>query len=189
MDATFPRPTERGGEATSLKTTILLLLGLGAPIGIGALSLAQGAGGIESISGASGTAGWAGAGLLSLVLGWLLLKHLPDKDKQASESRAQLLEALAAKDRLLEAKDKVVLAVVEAKDKAVDRVVMEFRSESNLNREASLTALKTFDKVVHDDREANRKNYDVLASAFNGLGSKLGHPFGRPSQGKPEETA
>lgn len=30
----------------------------------------------------SGGAGWVGAGLLGLVLAWLLLKHLPDKDKQ-----------------------------------------------------------------------------------------------------------
>jgi hypothetical protein len=28
-----------------------------------------------------GGAGWAGAGLLGLVLSWLLLKHLPDKDR------------------------------------------------------------------------------------------------------------
>lgn len=30
----------------------------------------------------SGGAGWVGAGLLGLLLGWLLLKHLPEKDKQ-----------------------------------------------------------------------------------------------------------
>lgn len=30
----------------------------------------------------SGGAGWVGAGLLGLVLAWLLLKHLPDKDRQ-----------------------------------------------------------------------------------------------------------
>lgn len=30
----------------------------------------------------SGGAGWIGAGLLGLVLGWLLLKHLPDKDRR-----------------------------------------------------------------------------------------------------------
>jgi hypothetical protein len=30
----------------------------------------------------SGGAGWVGAGLLGLVLGWLLLKHLPEKDAQ-----------------------------------------------------------------------------------------------------------
>jgi PAS domain S-box-containing protein len=33
----------------------------------------------------SGGAGWAGAGLLGLLLAWLLLKHLPDKDRQLSE--------------------------------------------------------------------------------------------------------
>ena len=30
----------------------------------------------------AGGAGWVGAGLLGLVLGWLLLVHLPAKDKQ-----------------------------------------------------------------------------------------------------------
>lgn len=33
-------------------------------------------------AGLSGGAGWVGAGLLGAVLGWLLLKHLPDKDRQ-----------------------------------------------------------------------------------------------------------
>lgn len=33
----------------------------------------------------SGGAGWVGAGLLGLVLCWLLLKHLPDKDKQLKD--------------------------------------------------------------------------------------------------------
>lgn len=30
----------------------------------------------------SGGAGWVGAGLLGLVLTWLLLRHLPEKDRQ-----------------------------------------------------------------------------------------------------------
>ena len=29
--------------------------------------------------------GWAGTGLLGIVLGWLLTKHLPDKDRQFTE--------------------------------------------------------------------------------------------------------
>lgn len=33
----------------------------------------------------SGGAGWVGTGLLGTVLCWLLLKHLPDKDKQIKE--------------------------------------------------------------------------------------------------------
>lgn len=52
----------------------LLMLG-GMPVAL----LAQSA---ESLSGG---AGWVGAGLLGAVLGWLLLKHLPDKDKQIKE--------------------------------------------------------------------------------------------------------
>lgn len=47
--------------------------------------------GLESLSGGSG---WVGAGLLGLVLGWLLLFHLPAKDKQM--------------ERLVADKDKVV---------------------------------------------------------------------------------
>lgn len=48
----------------------------------------------------SGGAGWAGAGLLSLVLGWLLLKHLPDKDKHIQgiiDRHAAILDAIATK--------------------------------------------------------------------------------------------
>lgn len=45
-------------------------------------------GGVVAQTGAdpvSGGAGWVGAGLLGLVLGWLLLIHLPAKDKQIKE--------------------------------------------------------------------------------------------------------
>ena len=41
----------------------------------------------------SGGAGWVGAGLLGLVLGWLLLKHLPDKDKHLERIIDKHLEA------------------------------------------------------------------------------------------------
>lgn len=37
---------------------------------------------LADVEALAGGAGWVGAGLLGLVLGWLLLKHLPDKDKQ-----------------------------------------------------------------------------------------------------------
>ena len=40
----------------------------------------------------SGGAGWVGAGLLGLVLGWLLLKHLPDKDRQSREELERHLD-------------------------------------------------------------------------------------------------
>ncbi len=37
----------------------------------------------------SGGAGWVGAGLLGVVLWWLLFKHIPDKDKQIGEMLKQ----------------------------------------------------------------------------------------------------
>lgn len=33
----------------------------------------------------AGGSGWAGAGLLGLVLAWLLLRHLPEKDRMLSD--------------------------------------------------------------------------------------------------------
>ena len=33
----------------------------------------------------TGAGGWAGAGLLGMVLAWLLLKHLPAKDQQLKD--------------------------------------------------------------------------------------------------------
>lgn len=36
----------------------------------------------------SGNGGWAGAGLLGLVLAWLMLRHLPEKDRQLAELQA-----------------------------------------------------------------------------------------------------
>lgn len=49
--------------------------------------------GLDSLSGGSG---WVGAGLLGLVLSWLLLKHLPDKD-------AQITALQSVKDKQLDA--------------------------------------------------------------------------------------
>jgi hypothetical protein len=41
--------------------------------------------GQTDITSLSGGAGWVGAGLLGSVLGWLLIIHLPAKDKQIKE--------------------------------------------------------------------------------------------------------
>lgn len=61
----------------------------------------------------SGGAGWVGAGLLGLVLGWLLLVHLPSKDKQLKE--------------LIDAQDKQVGVLVEKFEKALADTRGEFR--------------------------------------------------------------
>ena len=53
--------------------------------------------------------GWAGAGLLGLVLSWLLFIHLPNKDKQ-------------------------ILELVKAKDIAVGEAIKSFREEAAAER-------------------------------------------------------
>jgi hypothetical protein len=62
--------------------------------------------------------GWAGAGLLGMVLGWLLLVHLPAKDKM-------LLQLIDSKDK-----------AIAANDAKVDGLVTAFRQELSVSREA-----------------------------------------------------
>ncbi len=80
----------------------------------------------ESLDSLSGGAGWVGAGLLGLVLAWLLLKHLPDKDKQQKD----LMEA---KDRqlasMLEAKDKEMTAQLTHKWQLIQKLSEDFRED------------------------------------------------------------
>src|SRR5262245_45428442 len=97
----------------------------------------------------SGGAGWVGAGLLGLVLGWLLLKHLPDKDRQVETARLAHLDAQAKMvktfdDRLekiaatfsaelkyereqCEKRDERVLAVLKASEETTLRAIDELR--------------------------------------------------------------
>lgn len=70
----------------------------------------------------SGGAGWVGTGLLGSVLGWLLLKYLPDKDKQLKEMMSVHSDSLAAKDNVLLEKDKMILEIMERKEKVMDKI-------------------------------------------------------------------
>lgn len=60
--------------------------------------------------------GWTGAGLLGMVLAWLLLKHLPAKDKQ-------IMDMLESREKALEAKDIAHDKAMEAKDAIHDKVI------------------------------------------------------------------
>jgi hypothetical protein len=79
----------------------------------------------------SGGAGWVGAGLLGLVLGWLMLKHLPEKDSfikaliDASNARYDLL--LTKCDASLESQRKSFR-------EALDLVVAHCKEEMELTR-------------------------------------------------------
>ena len=96
----------------------------------------------------AGNAGWAGAGLLGLVLAWLLLVHLPSKDKQMAE------------------KDK-------AKDAAIEKIVMEFAAESRQQREAHRKAIEDvcneFRAQMASERATCEKNFQLIANSFEKL--------------------
>lgn len=62
----------------------------------------------------SGGGGWAGAGLLGLVLAWLLLKHLPDKDRQLKE--------------LIDSKDAAIDALIEKQDARIGSLQATFKA-------------------------------------------------------------
>jgi len=61
----------------------------------------------------SGGAGWVGAGLLGLVLGWLLLKHLPDKDRQLRE--------------MIDSRDKLALALQDSYIKVLREINLQMK--------------------------------------------------------------
>lgn len=79
----------------------------------------------------SGNSGWAGAGLLGGVLGWLLFIHLPAKDKQITA--------------LVSAKDEVVKEIIQSKDEAINAAILQFKIELQKERE---TCEKTFERIA-----------------------------------------
>jgi hypothetical protein len=99
------------------------------PSGISATMLAQ------SSDPLSGGAGWVGAGLLGLVLGWMFLKHLPDKDKQ-------LKELIEAKDKALEAKDAQILTMWTRHREQLGEFQAEARANDQQRREEFKAALQ-----------------------------------------------
>ena len=79
----------------------------------------------------SGGAGWVGAGLLGLVLGWLMLKHLPDKDKQISGLIDQFGKMLDAREvalrELIAAKDKQISEMLVNKWQIIQSLTKDYR--------------------------------------------------------------
>lgn len=75
----------------------------------------------------SGGAGWVGAGLLGLVLSWLLLVHLPAKDKLLRDKDTELRNWIDAKDKQLNDKDKVITDLVAVFRQESKEIRVEFR--------------------------------------------------------------
>jgi len=92
------------------------------------LLLAQAA--IEPLAGGSG---WVGAGLLGLVLSWLLMVHLPAKDKQIRD----LMEANDTKHREARAEYRDTLAQILAYgERHITTVATQLANELERLREA-----------------------------------------------------
>jgi len=86
------------------------------------------AGEIDPIAGASG---WVGAGLLGLVLGWLLFKHLPEKDRQLETIMKLKDEQIFLVIRTHDEQDRTQQAVFQqALQKVVDHCEREMSKSS-----------------------------------------------------------
>lgn len=83
----------------------------------------------QTLDALSGNSGWAGAGLLGLVLLWLLLWHLPQKDKQIDK-------------------------MINDKDKVISEMMKDHRAEVADTREDFKAALNVV--VEHCEREIAR---------------------------------
>jgi hypothetical protein len=95
----------------------------------------------------AGGAGWVGAGLLGLVLGWLLLVHLPAKDKQLKD--------------LLEAKDKQIRDLVEAKDRMAERMEAAKDTAIAEQRKDSLAAMRAQTETFVAANAQQRDDYQA----------------------------
>lgn len=93
----------------------------------------------------SGGAGWVGAGLLGMVLAWLLLKHLPDKDRQTREQQERWAQFTAEKDgqflERLNNKDLQIDRLMEGRNLVVRELTTDFAEQLRESRKEFKDAL------------------------------------------------
>lgn len=118
----------------------------------------------------SGGAGWAGAGLLGLVLAWVLFVNIPARDKAAKDSldefRAYVHDTEARFDKLVDAqkaeREKEIRARHEMLDKfqiTLSKIELDHRQDFNVMQDqARVNAEK--------DRTEFRNRNDVLVAAL-----------------------
>lgn len=75
-----------------------------------------------SMDAISGGAGWVGAGLLGLVLGWLLLVRIPTTDKLMEAKDARMTALIESRDKLIRDKDIQMTQVIESRDKLIKEI-------------------------------------------------------------------
>lgn len=119
------------------------------------LAIPASAGILAQFEGLSGAGGWAGAGLLGLVLAWLLLKHLPDKDKQLQG--------------MVSSKDRAVKDVVDTKDATIKAIVDRYDAHDVQQRAEFHKSLQAVEERCERSFQALQrgveKNTEVIAES------------------------
>jgi hypothetical protein len=117
-----------------------------------------------------GAAGWASAGLLSGVVGWLLFVHLPAQAKASKDAQ--------------DAKDAQLKELIDGKDRHIASLVAEFRAESREQRaeakeqrtagkEALSSVCEEFRSELALERQACQKNFEAVAKSVDGLAQRV----------------
>lgn len=96
-------------------------------------------------------AGWIGAGLLGAVLSWLLLKHLPDKDRQ-------MREMMTIHDTIQTNKDAQIQTIVTGNQAALRDL---WEKESLAIKELTASSQKSIETVA----ATFTKNIDTLIAS------------------------
>lgn len=104
----------------------------------------------------SGGAGLFGAGLLGLVLGWLLLRHLPEKDRQI--------------ERLVNSKDESLKEIQAENRKEMAAISLQF---AGLMRERSQDYKDTLTQILAQHRESNQLISDAMTREFKLINSTM----------------
>jgi hypothetical protein len=109
----------------------------------------------DPITALAGQSGWYGLGLLGLVMSWLLLVHLPAKDKQLKE--------------YLEIKDSQFKTAVDSKDK----IILELVESRN---QTMLTAQNRIEQLARDTTDKQDRIISNLTAEFkNSLNAVIDH--------------
>lgn len=90
----------------------------------------------------SGASGWAGAGILGLVLAWLFFKHLPDKD-------ALLERANTNKDAQIKAKDEQIEKLITSHNTREDAARLAY--EQHLKQILEHCEKEMTTRIAHQD--------------------------------------
>lgn len=113
--------------------------------------------------GLGGAAGWSSFGIAGLVLAWLLLRHLPEKDKREDKRIDDHRAEMKGKDELIE---KVLARHVEAVEKVVAHCQAQGREQQQAGERWHAEQMAMLAKLHETDRE--------VVHAVRGLAQQMG---------------